>query len=111
MACCSGRRNDDADSDGFAAHPLGKHALTSNSSAIALRVVAEDAVQPWGGPALQLGVTVEEMRQMSMALMQLVPTEPTEVPKVGTSVGTSVVGTRNRMRNDLHRPRVSRRAA
>ena len=33
------------------------------------------------GPALQLGVTVEEMRQASMALMQLVPTEPTEVQK------------------------------
>jgi hypothetical protein len=33
------------------------------------------------------GVTVEEMRQASMALMELIPTEPTEVQKVGTLVG------------------------
>ena len=32
------------------------------------------------------GVTVEEMRQASMALMQLVPIEPTEVPK-GRALG------------------------
>jgi hypothetical protein len=53
------------------------------------------------------GATVEEMRQASMALMQLVPTEPREVQKVGTSV----VGTGNRMRNGQQPPRVSRRAA
>jgi hypothetical protein len=57
------------------------------------------------------GVTVEEMRQASMALMKLVPTEPAELQKVGTSVGTSAVGTGIRMGNDLQRPRVSRRAA
>ena len=57
------------------------------------------------------GVTVEEMRQASMALTELVPTEPTEVPKVGTSVGTGAVGTGNRMRNGQQRPRVSRRLA
>jgi hypothetical protein len=53
------------------------------------------------------GVTVEEMRQASMALMQLVPTEPTEVEKVGTSVGTSTVGTGNRMGNGLQLPGLS----
>ena len=57
------------------------------------------------------GVTVEEMRQASMALMQLVPTEPSEVQKVGTSVGTGAVGTGTRMRNGQQRPRVSRRPA
>ncbi|HZJ62975.1 MAG TPA: hypothetical protein VFD36_05580, partial [Kofleriaceae bacterium] len=57
------------------------------------------------------GVTVEEMRQASMALMQLVPTEPREVQKVGTSVGTGAVGTGNRISNDLQRPGVSLRAA
>ena len=57
------------------------------------------------------GVTVEEMRQASMALMQLVSTEPSEVQEVGTSVGTVVVGTEIRMRNDLQQLRRSRRAA
>jgi hypothetical protein len=50
---------------------------------------------------------VEEMRQASMALMQLVPTEPREVPKVGTSVGTAAVGTGIRMRNDVQLLRLS----
>jgi hypothetical protein len=57
------------------------------------------------------GVTVEEMRQASMALMELVPTEPAELQKVGTSVGTSAVGTGIRMTNGQQRPRVSRRPA
>jgi hypothetical protein len=56
-------------------------------------------------------VTVEEMRQASMALMRLVPTEPGAPQKVGTSVGTCVVGTGIRMRNDLQRPELSRRPA
>jgi hypothetical protein len=56
------------------------------------------------------GVTVEEMRQASMALMELIPTEPTEVQKVGTSVGTGAVGTGIRMKNGLQRPELSRRA-
>ena len=59
----------------------------------------------------QLPRAVEEMRQASMVLMQLVPTEPSEVQKVGTSVGTGAVGTGNRIRNDLQRPGVSLRAA
>ena len=54
------------------------------------------------------GVTVEEMRQASMALMELIATEPMEVPKVGASVGTSAVGTGNRMRNDLRPPGLGR---
>ena len=29
------------------------------------------------------GVTVEEMRQASMAVMQLIPTEPSDLQKVG----------------------------
>jgi hypothetical protein len=33
------------------------------------------------------GVTVEEMRQASMALMELIPTEPTEVQKKGRDLG------------------------
>ena len=53
------------------------------------------------------GVTVEEMRQASMALMELIPIEPSEVQKVGTSVGTDQVGTWNRIRNDLQRPRLT----
>ena len=57
------------------------------------------------------GVTVEEMRQASMALMQLIPTEPSEAQKVGTLVGADEVGTGIRMRNDLQRPGVSLRAA
>jgi integrase len=57
------------------------------------------------------GVTVAEMRQASMALMQLVPTAPVEAQKVGTAVGTSVVGTGIRMTNDLQPPGLSRRAA
>jgi hypothetical protein len=57
------------------------------------------------------GVTVEEMRQASMALMELVPTEPTQVQEKGTSVGTSAVGTGTRMRNEQQRPRVSRQSA
>jgi hypothetical protein len=57
------------------------------------------------------GVTVEEMRQMSMAIMRLVPTEPVAAQKVGTSVGMGVVRTGTRMRNDLQRPRVSHRPA
>ena len=57
------------------------------------------------------GVTVEEMRQASMALMQLIPTEPSDLQKVGTSVGTGAVGTGNRMTSDLQRPEVSLRAA
>ena len=40
-------------------------------------------------------MTVEKMRQASMALMELIPTEPSEVEKLGTSVGTSAVGTGN----------------
>jgi hypothetical protein len=56
------------------------------------------------------GVTVEEMRQASMALMQLIPTEPSEPQKVGTLVGADEVGTENRMTNDLQRPRGTRRA-
>jgi hypothetical protein len=56
------------------------------------------------------GVTVEEMREASMALMELVPTEPMEVQKVGTSVGTGAVGTDTRMRNTQQRSRVSRRS-
>jgi hypothetical protein len=38
------------------------------------------------------GVTVEEMRQASIALMRLVPTGPIARQKVGTAVGTGVVG-------------------
>jgi hypothetical protein len=58
------------------------------------------------------GVTVEEMHQTSMAFMRLVPIEPTAaLKKVGIAVGTSAVGTGNRMRNDVQRPRLSRRAA
>ena len=57
------------------------------------------------------GVTVEEMRQASIALMQLVPTEPSDMQKVGISVVTDAVGTGNRMRNDLQRPGVNLRAA
>ena len=57
------------------------------------------------------GVTVEEMRQASIALMQLVPTEPSELHTVGTSVGTGAVGAGTRMTNDLQRPGVSLRAA
>jgi hypothetical protein len=56
------------------------------------------------------GVTVEEMRQASMALMRLVPTAPVEAQKVGTAVGTEAVGTGIRMRNDLQPPGLSRRA-
>jgi len=37
------------------------------------------------------GVTVEEMRQASMALMELVPTESTEVPK-GRDLGRDELG-------------------
>ena len=57
------------------------------------------------------GVTVEEMRQASMALMQLVPTEPSEEQNVGTWVGTGAVGTEIRMTNDLQQLRLSRQAA
>ena len=62
-------------------------------------------------PHYSRGVTVEEMRQASIALMQLVPTEPRDIQKVGTSVGTDAVGTGNRIRNDLQRPGLSNRAA
>ena len=57
------------------------------------------------------GVTVEEMRQASMALMELIPTEPTDVQKVGTWVGTSAVGTGFRMGNDLQRRELGDRPA
>lgn len=46
-----------------------------------------------------------------MALMQPIPTEPSDVPGGGTSVGTSAVGTSTRMRNGQQRPRVSRQSA
>ncbi len=47
------------------------------------------------------GVTVEEMRQASIALMQLVPIESAVTPKVGTAVGTVAVGTGIRIANQL----------
>jgi hypothetical protein len=43
------------------------------------------------------GVTVEEMRQASMALMRLVPTGPVAPQKVGTAIGTGQVGIGKRM--------------
>jgi len=50
------------------------------------------------------------MSHASMALMQLVPIAPVEAQKVETSVGTSVVGTGIRMRNDLRRRELGHRA-
>ena len=47
------------------------------------------------------GVTVEEMRQASMALMRLVPCGPAAPRKGRTAVGTNVVGTGTRMRNRM----------
>ena len=54
---------------------------------------------------------MEEMRQASMALMELVPTEPTEVQKVDLGRDERGRGLGNRMRNTQQRPQVSRRAA
>jgi hypothetical protein len=53
------------------------------------------------------GVTVEEMRQASIALMQLVPSGPVAGPKVRTKVETEAVGDGNRMMNWLCRPDLS----
>ena len=62
-------------------------------------------------PIYSRGVTVAEMRQASMGLMELVPTEPTEVQK-GRDQGRDERGRDwNRMRNEQQRPRVSRRPA
>jgi hypothetical protein len=47
------------------------------------------------------GVTVEEMRKASMALMQLVPSGALSGPKVWTEVGTEAVGIGIRMTNWL----------
>jgi len=55
------------------------------------------------------GVTVEEMRRASMALMQLVPSGPVADRKVGAKVGTEAVGAGNRMTNRLWPPDLSRR--
>jgi hypothetical protein len=54
---------------------------------------------------------VEEMRQASMALMRLVPSEQISAPERRATVGMAVVGTGIRMRNGLQLPQLSRRAA
>jgi len=55
------------------------------------------------------GVTVEEMRQASMALMQLVPFGPITGPKSRDGGGTEAVWTGIRMMSWLWPPDLSRR--
>ena len=47
------------------------------------------------------GVTIEEMRQTSIAVMSVVPTQPDGSTKVGMRVGSAVVGTGPRMEKSL----------